>query len=65
MSRASVRDRLVWCGSLLMFVMTELNQLTGVAALLTFPLDVEVVEAEEREAKEAEERLRAEASLEG
>jgi len=29
-----------------------LNQLTGVAAILTFPLDVEVVEAEEREAKE-------------
>jgi hypothetical protein len=32
----------------------ELNQLTGIAALLTFPLDVEVVEAEERE--EAERR---------
>lgn len=30
----------------------QLNQLTGVAAILTFPLDVEVVEAEEREAKE-------------
>lgn len=59
-----MRDRLVWRGSLLMSVMTELNQLTGVAALLTFPLDVEVVEAEEREAKEAEERLRAEASVE-
>jgi hypothetical protein len=29
----------------------ELNQLTGIAAILTFPLDVEVVEAEEREAK--------------
>lgn len=28
---------------------TELNQLTGIAAILTFPLDVEVVEAEERE----------------
>jgi hypothetical protein len=35
---------------------TELNQLTGVAALLTFPLDVEVVELEEREAKEEAER---------
>jgi len=30
----------------------ELNQLTGVAAILTFPLDVEVVEAEERDAAE-------------
>ena len=30
----------------------ELNQLTGIAAILTFPLDVEVVEAEEREAKQ-------------
>ncbi|TFK75795.1 hypothetical protein BDN72DRAFT_350493 [Pluteus cervinus] len=30
----------------------QLNQLTGIAALLTFPLDVEVVEAEEREAEE-------------
>ncbi|THH32954.1 hypothetical protein EUX98_g1255 [Antrodiella citrinella] len=39
----------------------QLNQLTGIAAILTFPLDVEVVEAEEREAKEEEERLKAEA----
>jgi len=30
----------------------QLNQLTGIAAILTFPLDVEVVEMEEREAKE-------------
>ncbi|KAJ8698335.1 Translation factor pelota [Pleurotus ostreatus] len=30
----------------------QLNQLTGIAAILTFPLDVEVVEAEEREAEE-------------
>lgn len=30
----------------------ELNQLTGIAAILTFPLDVEVVEAEEREEAE-------------
>lgn len=36
----------------------QLNQLTGIAAILTFPLDVEVVEAEEREA--AEERKRQE-----
>lgn len=35
---------------------TELNQLTGIAAILTFPLDVEVVEAEEREAREEERR---------
>lgn len=37
----------------------ELNQLTGIAAILTFPLDVEVVEMEEREAKEqaAEEQI--------
>ncbi|KAF8205110.1 eRF1 domain 1-domain-containing protein, partial [Pholiota molesta] len=32
----------------------QLNQLTGIAAILTFPLDVEVVEAEEREAAEEE-----------
>ena len=31
---------------------TELNQLTGIAAILTFPLDIEVVEAEEREEAE-------------
>ncbi|XP_006460238.1 hypothetical protein AGABI2DRAFT_203120 [Agaricus bisporus var. bisporus H97] len=34
----------------------QLNQLTGIAAILTFPLDVEIVEAEEKEA--AEERNR-------
>jgi len=33
----------------------ELNQLTGVAAILSFPLDVDVVEAEEAEAKAAAE----------
>ncbi len=43
----------------LMLVPTELNQITGIAAILTFPLDIEVVEAEEREAKE-EERKRTE-----
>lgn len=37
-----------------MRVRTELNQLTGIAAMLTFPLDVEVVEEEERVAKEEE-----------
>ena len=40
----------------------ELNQITGIAAILTFPLDIEVVEMEEREAKEAEEaKMREEA----
>ncbi|KDQ64615.1 hypothetical protein JAAARDRAFT_201928 [Jaapia argillacea MUCL 33604] len=34
----------------------QLNQLTGIAAILTFPLDVEIVEAEEKESKEEEER---------
>ena len=34
----------------------ELNQLTGIAAILTFPLDVEVVEAEEREEEEVRKR---------
>ena len=34
----------------------ELNQLTGIAAILTFPLDIEIVEAEEREALEAAQR---------
>lgn len=29
--------------------MTELNQLTGIAALLTYPLDIEDVQAEEAE----------------
>jgi hypothetical protein len=39
----------------------ELNQLTGIAAILTFPLDVEVVEAEEKAAKEVEEGAAADA----
>ncbi|KAJ7590994.1 eRF1 domain 1-domain-containing protein [Mycena floridula] len=38
----------------------QLNQLTGIAAILTFPLDVEVVEAEEREAAEDERRRKEE-----
>lgn len=41
---------------ILSFSLAELNQLTGIAAILTFPLDVEVVEAEERAAKEEEEQ---------
>ena len=47
--------------SLLMITLnTGLNQITGIAAILTFPLDIEVVEAEEREAKEEEEGQKAE-----
>jgi phosphohistidine swiveling domain-containing protein len=39
-------------------LVSELNQITGMAAILTFPLDVEMVEAEEAAAKaEEEERL--------
>ncbi|KAI6035140.1 eRF1 domain 1-domain-containing protein [Pisolithus orientalis] len=38
----------------------QLNQLTGIAAILTFPLDVEVVEAEEREAAEEAEKNKEE-----
>ncbi|KAF5364205.1 hypothetical protein D9756_000482 [Leucocoprinus leucothites] len=34
----------------------QLNQLTGIAAILTFPLDIEIVEAEEREAEEERKR---------
>jgi protein pelota len=40
----------------------ELNQLTGIAAILTFPLDVEVVEAEEAE-EEAKGALEEEDTL--
>ncbi|KAF9464435.1 eRF1 domain 1-domain-containing protein [Collybia nuda] len=39
----------------------QLNQLTGIAAILTFPLDIEVVEAEEREEEEERKRKAAEA----
>jgi len=41
-------------------IVSELNQLTGIAAILTFPLDVEVVEAEEREAAKGAEKNREE-----
>lgn len=41
---------------------SELNQLTGIAAILTYPLDVDIVEAEEQELKEEAERAAAEAS---
>ncbi|KIR67146.1 mRNA surveillance protein pelota [Cryptococcus bacillisporus CA1873] len=38
----------------------QLNMLTGIAAILTYPLDIEVVEMEEREEKERIEREKAE-----
>ena len=41
----------------------QLNMLTGIAAILTYPLDVEVVEMEEREEKERIEREKAEKEL--
>ncbi|KIM46071.1 hypothetical protein M413DRAFT_441135 [Hebeloma cylindrosporum] len=41
----------------------QLNQLTGIAAILTFPLDVEVVEAEEREEEENRKRQEEEECL--
>lgn len=40
----------------------ELNQLTGIAAILTYPLDIDIVEAEEQELKEEAERAAAEGS---
>jgi protein pelota len=52
--RGSSRTRVI--ASLSLTDILELNQLTGIAALLTFPLDVEVVEEEEREAREEEKR---------
>lgn len=50
---SKIFTRVVWC--------IELNQLTGIAAILTFPLDVEVVEAEEKAAKDAEAEVVADA----
>lgn len=40
----------------------QLNLLTGIAAILTYPLDIEVVEMEEREEKERLEREAAAAA---
>lgn len=40
----------------------QLNQYTGIAAILTYPLDVEIAEMEEREEKEEKERLEREAN---
>lgn len=34
----------------------ELNQLTGIAAILTYPLDIDIVEEEERAAREEAEK---------
>lgn len=42
----------------------ELNQLTGIAAILTYPLDIEVVEEEERAEREEEAKRRREAGEE-
>jgi protein pelota len=48
---------------LIAYYSSELNQLTGVAAILTFPLDIEVVEAEEREEADAQKRQEEEKVL--
>jgi hypothetical protein len=42
-------------------ISAELNMLTGIAAILTYPLDIEVVEMEEREEKERLEKEKREA----
>jgi len=39
----------------------QLDQISGIAAILTYPLDVEIAEMEEREEKERIERDKAEA----
>lgn len=40
----------------------QLDQISGIAAILTYPLDVEIVEMEERQEKERLEREKAEAN---
>lgn len=40
----------------------QLNLLTGIAAILTYPLDIEVVEMEEREEKERIDKEKAAAN---
>lgn len=40
--------------------LAELNLVTGIAAILTYPLDVEIVEMEEREEKEKQDALKKE-----
>jgi protein pelota len=37
----------------------QLNLLTGIAAILTYPMDIEIVEMEEREEKERIEKEKA------
>lgn len=39
----------------------QLDQISGIAAILTYPLDVEIAEMEEKEEKERIEREKAEA----
>lgn len=50
------------CIYLFLKAFAELNQLTGIAAILTFPLDVEIVEAEEKEAEEERKHLELESA---
>ncbi|GAA5857232.1 hypothetical protein JCM8547_009388 [Rhodosporidiobolus lusitaniae] len=59
-----VEDVKAYGGEVLMFSSMhesgqQLNQLTGIAAILTYPLDIEDVEREEEEEKEEAERKRA------
>ncbi|BGP28964.1 Translation factor pelota [Rhodotorula toruloides] len=61
-----VEDVKAYGGEVLMFSSMhesgqQLNQLTGIAAILTYPLDIEVVEEEERVEREEEEKRRREA----
>ena len=42
----------------MVYICSELNLLTGIAAILTYPLDVEIVEMEEREEKARLEELK-------
>ncbi|BGP52981.1 hypothetical protein JCM8202_004065 [Rhodotorula sphaerocarpa] len=63
-----VEDVKAYGGEVLMFSSMhesgqQLNQLTGIAAILTYPLDIEVVEEEERQEAE-DRRIRAEAEEE-
>ncbi|BGP04891.1 Translation factor pelota [Rhodotorula toruloides] len=64
-----VEDVKAYGGEVLMFSSMhesgqQLNQLTGIAAILTYPLDIEVVEEEERAEREEEEKRRREAGEE-
>jgi protein pelota len=52
MHETGQRTLLDFQNRMLFTVGLELNQLTGIAAILTYPLDIDLVEAEEREAKE-------------